>query len=291
MKLVSFEKDGIVAVGAIGSRADVIVPISALGFSAQDMTALIREVNGTFPADLTATIDKENGLPLADCHIIAPIKYPAQDIICLGVNYYEHRVETEKSDLSYDTSQTATIFFSKRVCAAVDPDGMIDGHFDIVDGLDYEAELAVIIGKDAKKVARDDAQQYIFGYTILNDISARNLQSRHQQWYFGKSLDDFTPIGPWIVTRDAVEWPPRRAIRSYVNGELRQNSNTERMIAGIADVISQLSQGMTLKAGTIIAMGTPSGVGMGFDPPRYMRSGDIIRCEIDGIGALENTIQ
>ena len=137
----------------------------------------------------------------------------------------------------------------------------------------------------------EEVKDYIFGYTIMNDVSAREVQTEHKQWYFGKSLDGFTPIGPWIVTRDEFEWMPKLGIRSYVNGELRQNNNTELMMTGIDTAIHQLSQGITLKAGTIIAMGTPSGVGMAFDPPRCLNSGDVVRCEIEGIGVLENTVR
>ena len=159
-----------------------------------------------------------------------------------------------------------------------------------MDSLDYEVELAVIIGKDAKNVRREDAYNYVFGYTILNDVSARNLQTRHKQWYFGKSLDGFTPIGPCIVTADEFENPPVLAIKSYVNGELRQNSSTELLLFDIAHIISELSQGMTLKAGTIIATGTPAGVGMGFEPPNFLKSGDTVTCEIEKIGTLTNRI-
>ena len=147
----------------------------------------------------------------------------------------------------------------------------IDGHLDIVDSLDYEVELAVVIGKDAKNVKPEEVFDYVFGYTILNDMSARNLQTSHKQWYFGKSLDDFTPIGPVIVTKDEFTNPPALAIRSYINGELRQNSTTDLLINSIEKVICQLSKGMTLAAGTVIAMGTPAGVGMGFQPPKFQK--------------------
>ncbi len=133
-------------------------------------------------------------------------------------------------------------------------------------------------------------QEYIFGFSILNDMSARDLQTRHRQWYFGKSLDGFTPMGPWIVTVDEIAYPPKLSIKSYVNGELRQSSNTENLIFNIDDVICDLSRGMTLKPGTIISMGTPEGVGMGFDPPRFLKEGDLVECEIEGIGRLSNRI-
>lgn len=291
MKLVTYNYNDTVQVGLIGTDPAKVVPASVLGYRAGDMTALIRELGGEVPASLLSKVDAAAGVPFADCRLLAPIKHPEQDVLCLGVNYLEHRDETVKSDVVYDASGTNTIYFGKRVDAAVDPFGEIDSHSDLVDSLDYEVELAVIIGKDAKHVPLAAAKEYVFGYTILNDVSARNLQSRHQQWYFGKSLDGFTPIGPWIVTRDELPWLPKVGIRAYLNRELRQNSNTELMITNIDVVIHELSRGMTLKAGTIIAMGTPSGVGMGFTPGKYMRPGDVIRCEIDGIGVLENTVR
>ena len=151
-------------------------------------------------------------------------------------------------------------------------------------------KLAVILKKDSKDVALEDVEDYIFGYTIMNDVSAREVQTAHRQWYFGKSLDGFTPLGPWIVTADSVEFPPKLRIQSRVNGELRQDSNTEQFIHGIAEVVSELSRGMTLKAGTIIATGTPAGVGMGFDPPRFLKPGDVVECVIEGIGTLKNPV-
>ncbi|MEG2350402.1 MAG: fumarylacetoacetate hydrolase family protein, partial [Hungatella sp.] len=131
---------------------------------------------------------------------------------------------------------------------------------------------------------------YVFGYTIMNDVSARTIQRKHQQWYFGKSLDGFVPMGPYIVTADTLPYPPKLKIQSRVNGELRQDSNTESLIFGIDHVISELSRGMTLKAGTVIAMGTPAGVGMGFDPPKFLQVGDIVECTIEGIGSIVNPI-
>ena len=195
---------------------------------------------------------KMGGIPFEAVKLLAPIPHPKQDIICLGVNYMDHS--------------------------------------DIVDSLDYEAELAVVIGRDAKNVSRECAFDYVFGYTIFNDVSARTIQNRHKQWYFGKSMDGFCPMGPWIVTADEIEAPPELGIRSRVNGELRQQSSTGLLIFDVAHVIHELSQGMTLRAGTVISMGTPAGVGMGFDPPKYLKPGDVVECEIDGIGTLKNTV-
>ena len=182
------------------------------------------------------------------------------------------------------------VYFSKRVSEATGTGAAIPSHKELVQDLDYEAELAVIIGKDAKNVPVSEVKNYIFGYTVINDVSARTLQTRHKQWYFGKSLDGFLPMGPCIVTAEEFPYPPRLSIQSRVNGELRQDSSTELMIFGIDHVVSELSAGMTLKAGTIIATGTPAGVGMGFDPPRFLKPGDVVECSIEGIGTLVNRV-
>lgn len=291
MKLVTYVYENEAKVGIVGSDAEKIVPVSVLGYHADEMTAFIREIGGEVTKELLEKVDAAEGVPFADCRLLSPIPEPAQDILCMGVNYKDHQDETIKAGVAYDQSKTNAIYFGKRLNRAVGPNEYIDGHFNIVDSLDYEVELAIVIGKDAKDVALQDVKDYVLGYTILNDISARNLQKKHQQWYFGKSLDDFTPIGPWIVTKDELDWLPEVGIRSYVNDELRQNSNTKLMITDFDYVIHELSQGMTLKAGTIIATGTPSGVGMGMDPQVWLQPGDVVRCEIDGIGVLENTVK
>ncbi len=292
MKLVTYYYKNEVKVGIIGSDAGKIVPTSELGYQATDMTAFISELGGVISPDLLNRVDATQGIPLEQCKLLAPIKYPAQDVICLGCNYVEHRNETDTQlNITFDIEKEDTIYFGKRVNEAVDPYGFIDGHFDIVERLDYEVELAAILGKDAKNVTREDAEDYVIGYTILNDISARDIQSKHQQWYFGKSMDEFTPIGPWIVTKDELGWKPSVGIRSFVNGELRQDATTDMMIKDVDEVIAELSKGMTLKAGTIIALGTPAGVGAAQNPPQFMKTGDVIRCEIDGIGVLENTVR
>lgn len=231
-------------------------------------------------------------LSLEEVQVVAPIPRPRQDVICLGMNYQKHKAEAEQFDAqAFTRERGSAVYFSKRATHCPGPGDPIPGHFDLVDSLDYETELAVILGKDAKNVAEEDAFDYVFGYTIVNDVSARNLQTGHKQWYFGKGLDGFTPMGPCIVTKEAFAQPPAQAIRTWINGELRQDAVTDELIFGIAHVIHELSQGMTLQAGTIIATGTPAGVGMGFDPPKFLKAGDVVRCEIEGIGVLENTVE
>lgn len=229
--------------------------------------------------------------PVAGLKLCAPIPRPLQDIVCLGINYDEHAKEAGGfSKEAFGGERPYTIYFSKRVNEAVAPGGTIPAYTGLVDSLDYEAELGVILRKDASKVAPNQVGKYIFGYTVVNDVSARNLQTRHKQWYLGKSLDGFFPMGPCIVTPDEIPNLYNLAIGCTVNGEQRQHSNTKFMIQNVAGAVSELSQGMTLKAGTIIAMGTPAGVGMGFKPPRFLKPGDTVTCEIEKIGKLENVI-
>lgn len=256
------------------------------------MNDLLREDELDRCEVLAEATESADLLDLGDVRVVAPIPAPMQDVICLGMNYQKHKAEAEQFDAqAFTRKKGSAVYFSKRATHCPGPGDPIPGHFDIVDGLDYETELAVILGKDAVNVAEEDAFDYVFGYTIVNDVSARNLQTGHKQWYFGKGLDGFTPMGPCIVTKDAFAQPPAQAIRTWINGELRQDAVTDQLIFGIPHIIHELSQGMTLKAGTVIATGTPAGVGMGFDPPKFLKKGDVVRCEIEGIGVLENTVE
>ena len=231
------------------------------------------------------------GKSLEGTAFAAPLTRPVGDVICLGINYMEHAAEHARfHHEAFDGKREESVYFSKHVYRFTDPGEGIPAHADITQTVDYESELAVILGKKASRVKAGESGAYVFGYTILNDVSARDLQNGHKQWLFGKSLDGFTPLGPVIVTADEFAYPPAQDIRSYVNGELRQNSNTVHQIFKIDFVLEELTAGVTLPAGTVIATGTPSGVGLGFTPPKYMHPGDVVRCEIDGIGALENPV-
>lgn len=229
---------------------------------------------------------QEGPLQLDKAQILAPIVHPRQDILCLGINYAAHAEESARFKKEvFEKDRQYSVYFSKRVNEAVADGGTVP--YPTVDTqIDYEAELAFILAKDAKNVKKENAKDYVFGYTILNDLSARSLQQRHKQFYYAKSLDGFTPMGPCIVTADEFDFEPALNIRSYVNGELRQNSNTSLLLAGIGQILEDLTEGMTLKACSIISTGTPSGVGMGFVPPKFLVPGDVVRCEIEGIGSL-----
>lgn len=278
MKLVTYRYHAEERVGMLKGSGIYPLPFGS-------MNELI-EQGGTIPRP------GESPVALEEVTLLSPIPRPRQDVICLGINYQAHAAEAARYNAeAFAKEKPIPIYFSKRVADAVGPEGFIDSHPGLVQRLDYEAELAVIIGKTAANVTAEDAAGYIFGYTVLNDVSARLLQTTHKQWYFGKGLDGFTPMGPCILTADEVAFPPALAIRSRVNGELRQDSTTDQLITSIADIIAELSSGMTLLPGTIIATGTPSGVGMGFDPPKFLKPGDVVECEIQGIGILRNRVR
>ncbi len=292
MKFYTVLLDGKEITAAAG-KDGCLYSLETLGVQVQSMNALIDNWD-VLGEQVKEGLEKVNANPeayagkaLKSYKILAPIPEPKQDVVCLGVNYHDHKKEAAAG---IDFVKTAdTIYFAKRVNRANDPEGVIP-NYDFVDSLDYEAELGVVLGKDTFHVTPEEARNSIFGYTIINDVSARNVQKRHQQWYLGKSLDGYTPMGPCIVTLDEIGDPHDLDIRCYVNGELRQNSNTKYMITTVEEAISELSQGMTLQKGTVIATGTPAGVAMGMNPPIWLKSGDKVCCEIENIGVLENTV-
>lgn len=293
MKLVSYRFQEREFVGIMSPSLDSVIPLSTLQLPYTSMNELIEHCTPEelFQLSVRSADTAIPTLPFSDIELLAPIPVPRQDVLCLGINYMEHAKESaryKKED--FNGERPYPVYFCKRVNECTPHNGYINGHFDIQERLDYEAELGVIIGRDAKNVKKENAFEYVFGYTIINDVSSRDLQTRHKQFYFGKSLDTFTCMGPWIVTPDELPCPPILSIQSKVNGELRQNSSTDKMIFDIPYIIEELSSGMTLKAGTIIATGTPSGVGMGFTPPKWMKSGDSVECIIEGIGILKNHV-
>ena len=213
-------------------------------------------------------------------------------MLCLGLNYAAHAKEASGfSSDAFGVELAAPIFFSKRVNYSQGTGDPIPAHRDLTQQLDYENELAVVIGRDAWQVSEEDAQDYVFGYTVLNDVSAREVQTRHKQWHFGKSLEGFCPMGPCLVTKDEFSWPPAQRIYTTLNGKLMQDSRTDYLLHPIAEIISVLSHGFVLRAGSIIATGTPKGVLMGIPGAEFLKSGDVVVCSIDGIGDLENTVE
>ena len=287
MKLVTYRLSGAEHVGALTADGKGVLPLPAA-----DMNTLIETMTLADLRSAAAAAERGGAVPLSDVELLAPIPRPRQDVVSLGMNNRDNAEESARySADAFIKSSTAAVYFSKRVSEAGKPDGVIPRHAGLTDRLDYEAELAVVLGKAARDVKAADAADYIFGYTVLNDVSARDLQTGHKQWYFGKSLDGFTPMGPVLVTADEIAYPPALEITSRVNGELRQKSNTALLITSIGQILEELTEGMTLLPGTIIATGTPAGVGMGMDPPQFLKPGDTVHCEIDGIGSLTNTVR
>ena len=296
MRLVTYEIEHREGLGVMSRDGRWIFPLRSLDMDYKTMQQLIENISESEKQLLEYTSSKDpykirGAVPMEEARLLAPIPYPQQDVICLGINYMDHAEESARLKKEACTGgRPYAVYFSKRVNRAVNPGEGIPSHSDIVTDLDYEAEMAVIIGKEASHVPEDQVKDYIFGYTIINDVSARTIQNRHKQWYFGKSMDGFLPMGPCIATVDELEFPPKVQVQSRVNGELRQNENTSRLIFGIEHIVSELSQGMTLKPGTLIATGTPAGAGMGFNPPRFLKPGDVVECSVEGIGSIVNPV-
>lgn len=242
--------------------------------------------------DLPA-LDRAAVIPLDRVRLEAPLPRPHRNIFCVGKNYLEHASEFASS--GFDSSAAAgavpkdPIVFSKLPETVISTGSAIRIQPEVSTAIDYEAELAVIIGKPGRGISRAKAMDHVWGYTIVNDVTARDLQKTHSQWLIGKSQDTFCPMGPWVVSPDEVDLATA-GVRCFVNGELRQSSNTGLLIFDIPTLIATISAGITLMPGDVIATGTPAGVGIGFQPPRYLRSGDQVRVEIDGIGSIQNPV-
>jgi len=234
-------------------------------------------------------------LPVVDTpRLLAPIPRPRRNLFAVGKNYRDHVREFGRSGYEHpdrvDVMPTVPIVFSKVPTAVTGPYDEIDPHLTVTSDLDYEAELAVIIGRGGRGIPVDRALDHVWGYTVINDVTARDLQRDHQQWLLGKSLDTFAPMGPWAVTADDIGDPKTLEVSSTVNGEPRQKAPVSDLIFDIPELISVISAGITLRSGDIIATGTPAGVGIGFEPPRFLAPGDVVECAITGLGALRNTV-
>ena len=229
-------------------------------------------------------------LPLESVKLEAPIPVPRRNIWCVGRNYHAHAKELQASvfkDNSADTTSWPIVFTKVPECVIGPTDAVQLPGAAISSQIDYEAELTIVIGKGGRNISRDKAMEHVFGYTIVNDVTARDVQMRHQQWDMGKSFDTFCPMGPWIVTADEFNGQDTR-VRCWVNGELRQDAQTTDLIFDLPTLIETCSRGITLYPGDLIATGSPAGVGMGMKPPTYLKSGDTVRIAIDGLGEIEN---
>jgi len=244
-------------------------------------------------ASWDAVIDTAERRDLADVQMLAPIPHLIRDMVCVGKNYYAHAKEF--FDSGFDATQKETIpsepiIFTKAMTSLIGPNDAIDASIDPTDSVDYEGELGVIIRKTARRVAKADWQDYVFGYVIINDVTSRELQKKHNQWTIGKGLDTFGPMGPYIVTKDEIDDLSSMQIQTLVNDEVRQQAEIRDLIFDIPTLIETLTLTGTLLAGDVIATGTPVGVGIGFTPPKFLKSGDVVTINVTGLGSLTNPV-
>lgn len=297
MKFVSYIYDDRPDYGVLNMDESRIIP----------MELILKDLNKEYPKNLlkfiqiysdslldeiALTMEKfeDSSLGIENLKITSPIPYPRRNVICLGKNYAEHAKEVKGNGIEAKVPDYP-IYFTKIADPAIGSNDEIVVPWEVTKNIDYEVELAIIIGKDGKNIKPEDAESHIFGYTIGNDVSARDLQFNHIQWFKGKSLDTFTPLGPYIVHKSQIGFPVELDIKSFVNGEKRQDSNTRELIFDIPYIISDLSAAISLRAGDIILTGTPAGVGIGFQPHKLLKSGDIVECVIEKLGSLVNTVK
>lgn len=293
VKLVSYR-------GAEGPRAGVLddagESVYDAGASLGEGTVSVLDLLQQWGARASRLVSPSaTSMPLSSLQLLAPIPRPRRNIICVGRNYRDHSSEfissgfDSSTDVNRATVPDRPVLFTKVPESVIGPDEPIDPHLDLTTSLDYEAELAVIIGRGGRGISVEQAWQHVWGYTIINDVTARDLQRDHTQWFLGKSLDGFCPMGPWAVSADEVD-ATDLTIRCWVNGELRQNASTRELVFGVPELIRTISAGITLQVGDVIATGTPAGVGIGAHPPKFLVPGDVVSIEIDGLGTLTNPV-
>jgi len=281
MKFVRFKVGGSVHIGAV--EGEEILDLTDSGLPHATMMELIGagDEGLTTARNAAATAAR---IPLDPSLLLCPIEKPGK-YLAIGMNYAKHLEEADKLGVARSKHQ---VWFNKQTTCLTGPYDPIDPG--VTEKLDYEVELGLVIGKPAKGVSEAEARDHIFGYFVANDVSARDWQFHSPTFTMGKSFDTHGPIGPWIVTADEVTDPQGLDLRCYVNGELRQNNNTANMIHRINAQIAYLSAAFTLEPGDLVATGTPEGVGVGMEPQSFLKSGDVVRCEVDGIGAIENCV-
>ena len=309
MKLASFSTTVIpkVRIGIVQDNEiiDVDLAARALNIIPHEQMLDLLDHYGQGMRELNAILDKTGGRRfsevktfteigavhnLSDIQLAAPIPRPRKNIMCLGWNYTEHAKETALIRGQETKAPEYPVIFTKAPTTVNSPYGNIIIDPQVSIEIDWEVELAVIIGNGGKNISEEDALSHVFGYTVLNDVTARDLQSRHKQFFKGKSIDGYCPMGPWIVTADEIKDPQQLDVRLRVNGITKQEGNTSMMIFPIRTIIASLSKGMTLEPGDIIATGTPSGVGFVRNPPEFLKAGDVMETEVEGIGILRNFV-
>lgn len=295
MKLVTFSTGSTHRVGVVDTDAGLVHDVTELLPAGAGVPEVIEQWAELGPLlGESASAPRATAVPLAEVRLLAPIPRPRRDIFCVGKNYRAHVAEFGRSGYDHpDRSEELPeypVVFSKATTSVTGPFDDIDPHHGVTAELDYEAELGVIIGVGGRGITREAAFDHVWGYTIVNDFTARDLQRKHKQWLIGKSLDTHCPMGPYAVSADEVPDVTALQVESRVNGEPRQSAPVKDLIFDIPELIATLSAGITLQPGDVIATGTPAGVGIGFDPPRFMVSGDVVEVAITGLGAQRNRI-
>jgi 2-keto-4-pentenoate hydratase/2-oxohepta-3-ene-1,7-dioic acid hydratase in catechol pathway len=291
MKLATYRFNDKLCVGQWDETTRTVRSLSLDRSPVTDMVSLMADAN-LLP---TCTLS-DQALTLEQIKLLAPIPRPARNIFCVGKNYMNHAREFSRS--GFDAGQSAPadaipdcpIVFTKPPETVIAHGEPVWSAAEVTTSLDYEVELAVIIGQGGRGIRKSDAMRHVWGYTIINDVTARDWQRKHKQWFLGKSFDTFCPMGPIAVTADEVD-AANLDVRCWVNGELRQNANTRDLIFDVPTIIETISAGITLYPGDIVATGTPEGVGIGFNPPKFLKSGDVMAMEITGLGRLENAVR
>jgi 2-keto-4-pentenoate hydratase/2-oxohepta-3-ene-1,7-dioic acid hydratase in catechol pathway len=291
MRIAAYRYQGQPGVGRVSADGRQVEPFQVSAEQAASGALPLVEAQGA-GRPLPAT---GQPIPLQQVQLTAPIPRPRRNIFCVGKNYHAHAKEFAGS--GFDSSAksggdipSAPIIFSKVPESVIGPNDAILFPGEVSTAIDYEAELTVVIGQGGKGISKADAMKHVWGYTIVNDMTARDWQGRHSQWLLGKSFDTFCPMGPWLVSADEMDGQ-NTDVKCWVNGELRQNANTKDFIFDIPTLIECISAGITLYPGDLIATGTPAGVGIGFKPPKYLKPGDVVKIEIGGIGVLENPLR
>ena len=282
MRFVRYDDGGTPRLGLV--RGEAIVSLAPIADRYPTMHAIIEGGDAALAAARGVLDSGADALALKDAKLLAPIERPSK-FMAIGMNYAKHLEEADRLGVPRSANQ---VWFNKQTTCITGPYDTIDPG--VTEKLDYEVELGVVIGKSAKKVSLDNAKDHVFGYFVMNDVSARDWQWHSNTMTMGKSFDTHGPMGPWIITADEVADPHALDLRCYVNGELRQSNNTGNMIANVWAQISYLSTAFTLLPGDLIATGTPEGVAAAMETPVFLKPGDVVRCEIDGIGAIENTV-
>jgi 2-keto-4-pentenoate hydratase/2-oxohepta-3-ene-1,7-dioic acid hydratase in catechol pathway len=292
MLLVTFAEGSRQAIGALDRNAGQVVDFSqAAPQLPADMLGFIRFGAEGLTGARAAVASGTGRLPADSVRLLAPLPRPPRNILCVGKNYRDHAKEVKSLPAGSDDIPKVPIFFTKATSSVIGPGEAIPSWLDPRDSTDYEGELGVVIGAGGRGISREEAMDHVYGYTIVNDATSRGLQREHAQWFLGKSLDGYCPMGPAILTADEVPDVDALQLQTRVNGELRQNGRLADLIFDIPNLIETLSSVMRLEPGDVIATGTPAGVGMGFKPPKFLHKGDVVAITIEPVGTLENPVE